>query len=306
MALDPLERDYLDERRRKWRRSAFWRGVLATIVVLFVLGGIVGALTDPAVRPHIARLDIAETIYLDHERDQLIADMAADENVRAVILHVNSPGGTVAGSEALYENLRALAAEKPVVSVMGEVGASGAYLAAIAADHVVTRGNTLTGSIGVILEYPDMTGLMDRIGIGLVTLRSSETKAGPSPFRPLSAAERAVEEAMIADSYQWFRGLVADRRDLSGAALDAVADGRTFTGRQALDAGLVDELGGEDAARAWLESVSGDLADLEVIDWTYEEELEPIDYILGSLGRVGPDIPGIEGLAGPRLMAILR
>ena len=111
--------------------------------------------------------------------------------------------------------------------------ASGGYVAAIAADHIVGRGNTLTGSIGVIMEYPDFTKVMDRLEIGLETVRSSELKAEPSPFRPTNPEARARDEALVAESYRWFRGLVGERRGLEGARLDAVANGGVFTGRLA-------------------------------------------------------------------------
>ena len=136
------------------------------------------------------------------------------------MVRINSPGGTTAGSEALYASLRAVAEKKPVVAVMGELAASGGYIAAIAADHIVGRGNTLTGSIGVIMEYPDLTQVMARLGIGLETVRSSELKAEPSPFRPTNPAARALDEALVAEGYGWFRGLVGERRGLEGPALD--------------------------------------------------------------------------------------
>ena len=165
--------------------------------------------------------------------------------MRALVLRINSPGGTTAGSEALYAAIRRVAAEKPVVAVLGEVAASGGYVAALAADRIVGRGNTLTGSIGVIMEYPDLTEVMERLGIGIETVRSSELKAEPSPFRPTNPAARARDEALVADSYRWFRGLVGERRGLQGNALDAAANGGVFTGRLALESGLIDAIGGE-------------------------------------------------------------
>ena len=154
----------------------------------------------------------------DRDRDLLLAELAEDTEARAVIVAINSPGGTTAGSEALFDSLRRIAAEKPVVAQIGEMAASGGYVAAIAADHVVARGNSLTGSIGVIMEYPDLTEAMSRLGIGWETVRSSELKAEPSPFRPTSPAARALDEAMVADSFAWFRGLVGERRGLEGGA----------------------------------------------------------------------------------------
>ena len=145
-----------------------------------------------------------------------------------------------------------------MVAVLGEIAASGGYIAAVAADHVIARGNTLTGSIGVILEYPNFSDLLDEIGVEIETIRSSNLKGGTSPLRDASPEERALEEALVEDSYQWFRGLVSERRNLSGGALDRVANGRVFTGRLALSAELIDEIGGMDAAEAWLEETDGE------------------------------------------------
>jgi protease-4 len=197
-----------------------------------------------------------------------------------------------------------VAETKPVVAVMGEVAASGGYVAAIAADHVVARGNSLTGSIGVILEYPDLTQVMDRLGIGLETVRSSELKAEPSPFRPTSPAARAREEALVAESYAWFRGLVSERRGLDGAALDAVADGGVFTGRLALENGLVDAIGGEPEALEWLESRDPALAGLAVLDWEVERERSLMSLIFGREAASGGILGEISRAAGAKLYSI--
>ena len=304
--MDPLERDFYEERRRKWRRSAFWRGVLVTLGILVVLG-IIGALLGDRPRgPHIARFHLTEVIYDDPARTQLLRDLRENEDVKALIVHVSSPGGTTVGSEVAYEGLRAIAGDKPVVAVMGEVAASGGYISAIAADHVIARGNTITGSIGVLYEYPDVTELMGKIGVEMQTLRSSELKAEPSPFRPPSPAGLAAQRVLVEDSFNWFRGLVAERRGLEGAALDRVADGRVFTGRQALDLGLIDALGGEEAARDWLESRDPVLADLDVLTWEPEREDQGFSGLLGYLPGLIGKIEAVPDLDGPRLMSILR
>ena len=252
--MDVLERDFYEERRRKWRRSAFWRGFLVAAVLAALIGAWIGSSAIDAVTSHIARVEVAGIITDDPERDRMLEGLAKNQNVKAVIVRINSPGGTTAGSEALFASLRLVAEKKPLVAQLAEVAASGGYVAAIAADHIVSRGNTLTGSIGVIMEYPDLTQVMKRIGIEVETVRSSELKAEPSPFRETNPAARARDQALVAESYRWFRGLVADRRGLSGTALDTAANGGVFTGRLALENGLIDEIGGEPEALAWLES----------------------------------------------------
>jgi protease-4 len=302
--LDALERDFYEERRRRWRRSAFWRGFLVAAVIAIVIGLWASAGVLERAGRQIARIEVAGVITDDLARDKLLAELADDDNVRAVILRVNSPGGTTAGAEALYAGLRRIAEKKPVVAELAELAASGGYVAAIAADHIVARGNTLTGSIGVIMEYPDLTQVMAKLGVALETVRSSELKAEPSPFRPTSPAARAVEEALVADSYQWFRGLVGERRGLAGADLDRVANGAVFTGRLALADGLIDEIGGEPEARAWLESRDATLAALPVSDWKVEHEGPLADRLLGEIGPTGRILGEISLRLAPKLYSI--
>jgi protease-4 len=302
--MDVLERDFYEERRRKWRRSAFWRGFLIAAVIALVLSlpGLREAFR--AASAQIARVDISGVISEDVAREKLLADLRDHDNVRAVILRINSPGGTTAGAEALYADIRRLAEEKPVVAVLGEVAASGGYIAAIAADHIIGRGNTLTGSIGVILEYPDLTEVMDRLGIGLETVRSSELKAEPSPFRPTNPAARARDEALVEESYQWFRGLVGERRGLEGVALDAVANGGVLTGRLALEGGLIDAIGGEVEAIDWLESQNAELGELPVRDWAVEEDGSILGGIVGRITPTGGILGEISRIAGPKLYSL--
>lgn len=303
--MDALERDFYEERRRTWRRSAFWRGFWVAAILCLILAAVIGG---SGAIPHaqIARFQLNGVITDDLKRDELLRELAEAGEVEAVILRINSPGGTTAGAEAVYAAVRDIAAVKPVVAVLGEAAASGGYVAAIAADHIVARGNTLTGSIGVIMEYPDLTGLIDRIGVSMQTVRSSELKAEPSPFRPTNPEARAVDRALIADSFAWFRGLVGERRGLEGAALDEAANGQVFTGRLALGNGLVDELGGEPEALAWLESQSPGLGDLPVEDWQVKREEGWIGSILGDMGSSGGILGEISGLGGLRLYSLGR
>jgi protease-4 len=302
--LDAIERDFYEERRRRWRRSAFWRGFLVAVLLLAVVAGLAAMDGLAARTPHIARYAVSGVITDDPERDDLLRELAGNDAVRAVLVRVDSPGGSTVGSEALFAGLRRVAERKPVVAVMGEVAASGGYIAALAADYIVARGNSITGSIGVILEYPDFTELMDRLGIGLQTVRSSELKAEPSPFRPTTPEARAREIALVADSYAWFRDLVAERRGLSGEALDAVTDGGVFTGRLAFETGLVDALGGEPEALAWLEAQRRGLADLPMRDWSLERDLPLPTRLLGSLASTLGFPERMSDLVGPKLYSL--
>lgn len=306
--MDVLERDFYEERRRKWRRSAFWRGVLVTLLLLVGLIAVAGIWGGDLSRQraHVARFEVTGLITDDRDRDQLLADLAEDANARAVIVAINSPGGTTAGSEALFDSLRRVAERKPVVALIGEMAASGGYVAAIAADHIVARGNSLTGSIGVIMEYPDLTEAMSRLGIGWETVRSSELKAEPSPFRPTSPVARALDEAMVADSFAWFRGLVGARRALAGPALDAVATGGVFTGRLAEANGLIDEIGGEAEAIDWLESREPTLEGLDVVDWDVTHDGRGVEGILGRIAATTGIFNEISARMGPALYSLAR
>ncbi|MGM0583701.1 MAG: signal peptide peptidase SppA [Pseudomonadota bacterium] len=290
------------------RLFTFWR-IVALLALALAAYAILDLGGPSKSGPHVARHDVFGVIYSDPERDALIRDMAEDPDVKALIVRIDSPGGTVTGAETLFEAIRAVAAEKPVVALMGEVAASGGYLAAIAADHVLTRGNTLTGSIGVVKQQPDVQALLDSLGVEMKERRSDVYKARPSPFSDTPPEVEAWEDRMIEESYAWFRGLVGERRGLEGEALDSVADGRVFTGRMALERGLVDAIGGPEAARAWLEG-QGVSPDLPVFEAKLEEE--PTSLLLELLGVRLPaglalERLGLERLtSGPRLYAIMR
>ncbi|MEL7469944.1 MAG: signal peptide peptidase SppA, partial [Pseudomonadota bacterium] len=223
--------DMILERRRIRRRLTFWRIIAIAAVLVAVLMMIPNSIASG---DHIARVSIDGVIQDDPDRDRLLKKLVDDDAVKAVIVRINSPGGTVVASEALYEQLRSIAEDKPVVAVMTEYAASGGYITALASDYIIARGNTLTGSIGVLSQVPNVAGLMEMIGVGVTRIKSAPLKAEPSVTEVPSPAALKAQEALIADMFGWFRGLVEERRGLSGEALNRVTDGRAFTGRQAL------------------------------------------------------------------------
>jgi protease-4 len=176
----------------------------------------------------------------------------AKSNAKAVIVHINSPGGTVSGSEQLYDSLMRLKERKPVVVVVDGLAASGGYIAAMAADRIVAQQSALVGSIGVLFQYPNVSELLKTIGVQVEAIKSSPLKAAPSGYEPTSPEARAAVESIVMDSYAWFRDMVRDRRRLEPELLARVADGRVFTGRQALELKLIDALGDEKTAIDWL------------------------------------------------------
>ena len=262
--------DQIVDRRRLRRKLSFWRVVGFLAAMVLIVGGYVAVNGRDAFpltsELQIARVSISGFITDDRERNELIARLARNDNVKGVILAIDSTGGATAGGESLYENIRRLAAAKPTVATIGTFGASAAYMAAIASDHIVARRSAITGSIGVLFQYPEVSKLLDNLGVKVEEEKSAPLKAEPSPFRPASPEAKAVLQGVIRDTYDWFVDIVAERRKLARPDALQLADGRVFTGRQAVAVNLVDEIGGEDVAVAWLGTRGIDVK-LPVRDW---------------------------------------
>jgi protease-4 len=246
-----LEADALIDRRHLKRRLLFWRVlavcalVLAAIVAVPHRGQFGG--------PHIARYTISGVIGGGHEQIEALDALRKDSAVSAVLLHLDTPGGEVSGGEGIHDAVKDLAAAKPVVTVMDGLAASAGYMIAVAAPHIVARESTLTGSIGVIMEFGDVSGLLDKLGIKADQLVSGPLKGQPSFTQPLSGPGREYLQALVADLYDQFVQIVATGRHMDADKVRSLADGRAYSGRQALANGLVDEIGGEREAIAWLE-----------------------------------------------------
>ncbi|WP_428032282.1 signal peptide peptidase SppA [Ancylobacter sp.] len=297
MAASALDVDEVLARRRLRRKLAFWR-VLALLIVL--LGGL-GAFawwSDggllPRSSPHVARVAIGGIIRNERERIEML-DAIGRSGARAVILSIDSPGGTVVGSAALYDGLRRLSEKKPIVAVVGGIAASGAYIAAMGADHIVAPRNALVGSIGVIFQFPNFSELMKTVGISYEEIKSSPLKAAPNMFDPPTEDARAAVRSLVEDSYDWFKGLVAERRLLEGEKLALAADGRVFTGHQALPMRLIDEIGDERTGRDWLERERGVEKDLPVRDWRTSRAGDEFGWLHG-MGIKLMSLIGLEDL----------
>ena len=253
-----LDADTIVDRRRMRRKLTFWR-VFAILVAICAVIAIGVALRAPGTgmlltgQPtgSIARVTITGLIRGDQQRVEAL-ERLGKSRAHAVIVHINSPGGTTAGSEQLYDALVRLKEHKPLVVVVDGLAASGGYIAALAADHIVALETSLVGSVGVLFQYPNVVDLLKTLGIKVEEIKSSPLKAAPNGFEPTSPEARAAIEAIVMDTYAWFRGLVKERRKLDDAALERVADGRVFTGRQGVALKLIDELGDEQTAVAWL------------------------------------------------------
>jgi len=284
-----LDADAIVDRRRMRRKLTFWR-VLAVVVIVLA----VAAVAELASRrsgfggagAYIARVTIAGLIRDDEERVRQLDRLSRSSSARAVIVHIDSPGGTTAGSEQLYDALTQLKQKKPLVVVVDSLAASGGYITAVAGDHIVAKQTSLVGSIGVLFQYPNVGDLLEKIGVKVETIKSSPLKAAPNGFEPTSPEARAAIESIIKDSYAWFKGLVQERRHLDDEGLARVADGRVFTGHQGVDLKLVDEIGGEKAAIDWLAREKKVDAKLPVRDYALHRRFSDLPFLHAAAAAV--------------------
>jgi protease-4 len=276
-----LDADAIVDRRRMRRKLTFWR--VSTILIVLLGVAAAGALLVPGSRfmprgDAIARIRIQGLIRGNQERVEALERLGKSRAL-AVIVHIDSPGGTTSGSEQLFASLRELQAKKPMVVVVDGLAASGAYIAALSCEHIVAQETSLVGSIGVLFQYPNFTDVLKTIGIKMEEVKSSPLKAAPNGFEPTSPEARAAIEAIVVDSYAWFKGLVKDRRQMDDAQLARVADGRVFTGRQAVGLKLIDGLGNEKTALVWLEKEKKVPATSPVRDYSLEPRFSELSFL---------------------------
>jgi protease IV len=268
MSMSP---DQIIDRRRLRRKLTFWRVFAFLVLAAFIFA--VAAVMDvfePLTKKgadHIARVEISGFISNDRDMLDLLEDLGKKQHVKAVLLDISSPGGSTVGGEAVYEAVRNLSKKKPVVTTVGTLAASAGYMIACATDHIVARRSSIVGSIGVLIQYGNVAGLFEKLGIEMDAVKSSPLKAEPSPFNPASEEAKQMLAKVVGDSYEWFVGLVAERRSFSPQKARQLADGAIFTGSQGLENGLVDQIGDEESARKWLVDNKGISDDLEFVDW---------------------------------------
>src|SRR5438094_921935 len=294
-----LDSDVIVDRRRIRRKLTFWR--VAAVLVAIAAIVTIGVFATPSGRDalttsgSIARVHIDGLIRSDSNRVEAL-ERLEKSRAAAVVVHINSPGGTTAGSEQLYDALMRLKAKKPLVVVVEGLAASGGYITAIAADHIVVQQSSLVGSIGVLFQFPNFTELLKTVGVKVEEIKSSPLKAAPNGFEPTSPEARAAIDALVKDSYAWFRGLVKQRRGMDDALLEKVADGRVFTGRQAVELKLVDAIGDEKTAIEWLVTQKNVKKDLPVRDYKLEPRFSDLPF-LRAAASVTLDALGLSTIA---------
>jgi len=257
MALD-FDRTF--DRRRLARKLTFWR--VAAVVLAVALVAAIAARIEGVGRSAVAYFEVSNIILDDTDRIDLLDEIADSGRYKALMVKIDSPGGTVVGGESLYLALRRVAEKKPVVAIMGELATSAGYMVALGADHILARQGSVTGSIGVLMQTVEVTGLLEKLGITAESIKSGPLKATPNPLEKLTPEGRDAAEEVIRDTFDLFVGMVAERRQLDRAVAERLADGRVYTGRQALANGLIDAIGGEREARAWLRAERGISDDL--------------------------------------------
>ncbi|MCA1456155.1 signal peptide peptidase SppA [Bradyrhizobium sp. BRP22] len=293
-----LDSDVIVDRRRIRRKLTFWRVAAAVVAMAAVVGvGVIvaGGRSSLSTVGSIARVNIEGLIRSDQDRVEALERLEKSQ-AAAVIVHINSPGGTTAGSEQLYDALMRLKAKKPLVVVVEGLAASGGYITAIAADHIIAQQSSLVGSIGVLFQFPNVTELLKTVGVKVEEVKSSPLKAAPNGYEPTSPEARAAIDALVKDSYAWFRGLVKERRGMDDALLDKVADGRVFTGRQAVELKLVDQLGDEKTAVAWLVQEKKIKSGLPVRDYKLNPRFGDLTF-LRTAASITLDAFGLSGIA---------
>ena len=280
--------DGIVARRRLRRWLAFWR-VSALVVGAALVLAVVAVVTDfdpIADRPHILRVTISGIVFDDPSIIGGLEQAAEDDATRALLVIIDTPGGTTTGGESIYRELRRISENgTPVVAVIRTVGASAGYMVALAADRIYALETSITGSIGVLLETAEVSKLLDRLGVSAETFRSAPLKGQPSLFQPLDERTRVATQSLIDDVYDWFLEVFAERRGLPVETARGLADGRAYTGRQALSLNLIDSIGGEREALAWLVETQGIPGDTPVIDLERDDNPETFFDLVTGLAK---------------------
>ncbi len=212
-------------------------------LLVYVTAGMMGKTTSFPIGEKVGVIEVTGVIASSKLINERIIRYKEDASVKAVVLRVDSPGGGVGPSQEIYEEVSKLAAVKPVVVSMGSVAASGGYYIAVPAGKILANPGTITGSIGVIMEFTNISELLDKIGLSNQVVKSGRHKDIGSPIRPMTEADRQILQSMIDDVHLQFITAVAEGRQLDLDEVRQLADGRIYSGRQALEVGLVDQLG---------------------------------------------------------------
>ena len=283
-----LNPDSLVERSKLKSQVSLWRTGALVILGLGLFIAFASSKDFKSIKPEkpfIARVNVEGIIYEDQERLDILKELEEDKNIKAIIMHINSPGGTAVGGETLYNAIKDLNAKKPIVVVMDSLAASAAYLISLGAEHTLAQNGTITGSIGVIMEIPNVKEAADKLGIKFDYIRTSPIKGSPTMFEAKNEKAFANLDDMMHDFYNYFVATVAAERKLDMNKALELSDGRVFSGKGAVDNKLIDGIGGEKEAKKWLVDNESISADLKIEEVKLNKPKKPLEEFLGSLSE---------------------
>lgn len=297
---------YLKNKIHKWRNISFLLGFFAIFVTFksFFFTDNVNTIGD-----YIAEIEIDNVIFSDSHRSKILNKLATQDNVKAVLININSPGGGIVGSEILFKDLLLISQKKPLVVLMGSIAASGAYMASLASDYVIAHNGTLTGSIGVLMQAPNVSELAKKVGVTIKNYKSSPIKGYPSITEEQNSEYDKIIQSSIDDSQKFFSQLVLERRGskINKDYINSIFDGRVFTGRQAFKAGLVDKIGFREDAIIYIHSKDPSTKNLPIKKVSIVEEEEKLINKFINMVPLLRDINSSSNLSGKYgIMAISK
>ena len=269
----------------KWyRRKLFlWRIFSFILVISLLYIFFNNPKTNISSQPHIANYTISGLLV---DADQILEDLEYlefEDNVKAIIITVDSPGGTTVSAEEIFLKIRSISSNKPIVVVMKNIATSGAYLFSIGADRIFARENTITGSVGVLLQWARIDQGLEKLGIEMKEVKSGKLKAEPDLFGESDEEAMALTQKIVDETYRWFLNLVKERRNVEEYAISQMSDGRIFTGRQALELNLIDEIGGNREAKFWLIENREINTDLEILIYDQNKSTNFIELSVAKI-----------------------
>lgn len=269
--------DLLIDRKRLKRQLTNWRMVALVAVFLAAYFLFNGHHAGKRIGvDYIAQVRIEDVMTDDAKRDEMMKDILEDNHAKALVVQFDSPGGTTYAGEQIYLQLKAIGKKKPVIGVMHTLCASACYMASLGTDYVVAREGTLTGSIGVLLQSVEISELAKKLGIAPVTIKSGPMKDVPDLAEPMTPEQRRIVSEVVMDAYDHFVRLIVENRKLDDATVRKIADGRVYTGNQAVQLKLIDGLGGTDEALLWMEKNRKISSKLDVREIEPDKELDSV------------------------------
>lgn len=282
-----MQADYIIDRIKMQKKISFWRVIAALAIFIIALNFMKTNDVFKSKQSHIARVMIDDVITFNYQIPEHLKKLATNNSVKAVIIHINSPGGSPVASQIIYNKLRAISkANKPVVAVIDEIAASGGYMAALGADHIIANENSIVGSVGVISMHTEITEAADKVGIKLNVLKTSRFKAAPNSREKLTPEVEMVVKEQMGDIFANFTNIVTQRRKPTEQQKPQIFSGKVFIGPRALNLGLIDALGDDETAMQWLKKTHNISEKTPIIDMFFDEERMDIRQLILGMSNL--------------------